>query len=105
MNGIKKIVMFFMVMSIILAFAGTASAKWWTVNVIFTNLSDQGGVEIQVERNGMIRTFGLPDAYVNQFLATALTAQASGLQLKIEVADWNADGSYITGMIMLSETP
>ena len=37
-------------------------------------------------------------------LATALTAQAGGHQLKIEV-DWNADGSDITGIILLSDTP
>ena len=105
MKGIKKIVMLLMVLSMVLIFVGPASAKWWTVNVIFTNLSDQGVVEIEVERAGMYRSFGLPAAHVNQFLATALTAQASGLQLKIEIDDWNADGSDITGIILLSNTP
>ncbi len=104
MKSIKKIVMLLMVLSMVLVFAGPASAKWWTVDVIFTRITDDGFVEIQVERAGMYRTFGLPAAYVNQFLATALTAQAGGHQLKLEV-DWNADGSDITGMILLSDTP
>ncbi len=104
MKGIKKIVVLLMVLSMFLVFAGPASAKWWTVDVIFTRITDQGFVEIQVQRNGMFRIFGLPAAYANQFLATALSAQGAGLQLKIEV-DWNADGSDITGIILLSETP
>ena len=105
MIRIKKIMMMLMVLSMVLVFAGTASAKWWTVNVLFTKITDQGIVEIDVERAGMIRTFGLPAANVNQFLATALTAQAAGLQLKIEVVDWNADGSDLTGIILLPATP
>ena len=104
MKGIKKIVVVLMVLSMVLVFALPASAKWWTVDVLFTRINDDGFCEIKVERSGMYRTFGLPDAYANQFLATALTAQAGGHQLKIEV-DWNADGSDITGIILLSNTP
>ena len=104
MKGIKKIVMVLVVLSMVLVFALPASAKWWAVNVIYTKIDDQGFVDIQVERAGMYRTFGLPAAYANQFLATALTAQAGGHQVKIEV-DWNADGSDITGIILLSDTP
>jgi hypothetical protein len=101
----KKIVILLMVLSMVLVFAGTASAKWYTVNVVFTRVTDEGIVELRVERNGMLRNFGLPAANVNQFLATALTAVASGLQLKVEVVDWNADGSDLTGMILLPEAP
>jgi hypothetical protein len=104
MKGIKKIVMILMVLSMVLAFAGPASAKWWTVNVVHTNLADDGTCEIKVERNGKFQTFALPVGYENQFLAMALTAQAAGLQLKIE-ADWAAAGSDITGMIVLSNSP
>jgi hypothetical protein len=104
MKGIKKIVVVLMVLSMVLVFAGTASAKWYTVNVVHTNLSDDGSVEIKVERNGKVQIFALPAGYENPFLATALTAQASGLQIKVEV-DWAATGSDITGMILLSETP
>ena len=37
MKRIKKIMMLLMVLSMVLAFAATASAKWYTVNVINTN--------------------------------------------------------------------
>jgi len=104
MKGIKKIMMLLMVLSMVLVFAGPASAKWYTVNVIHTNLSDDGTVEIKVEWSGKYNTFVLPDEYVKQFLATALTAQAAGLQLMIEV-DWATSWSDIRSMTLLSETP
>ena len=104
MKRIKKIVMLFMVLSMVLAFAETASAKWYTVNVINTNFYNDGTVEMKVEGDGRYQTFVLPAAYANQFLAMALTAQSGGLQLKIDV-NWGVSFSEIAGMKLLSDTP
>jgi len=37
----------------------------------------------------------LADAHKDRFLATALTAQAAGLQFEIEIDDWKAEGNVI----------
>ena len=104
MKRIKKIMMLLMVLSLVLVFAATASAKWYTVNVINTNYYNDGTVEIKVESDGKYNTFILPNAYANQFLAMALTAQSGGLQLKIDV-NWGVSFSEVAGMKVLSGTP
>ena len=104
MKRIKKIMMLLMVLSLVLVFAATASARWYTVNVINTNYYNDGTVEIKVESDGKYNTFILPNAYANQFLAMALTAQSGGLQLKIDV-NWGVSFSEVAGMKVLSGTP
>jgi hypothetical protein len=104
MKGIKKIMMLFVVLGMVLVFAATASARWYTVNVINTNIYNDGTVEMKVEGDGRYNTFVLPNAYANQFLAMALTAQSGGLQLKIDV-NWGVSFSEIAGMKLLSGTP
>jgi len=94
MKGMKKILMVLMVLSMVLVFAAPASAKWYTVGVIYSDCTELGDVEIKVEKaNGKSAVFTAPTDHAKEMLAMVLTVQASGgsLLLSIEAASFGGD--------------
>ena len=106
MKGLKKIIMVLMVLSMVVVFALPASAAgWYVTNVEFAMIVDDGTVQIRLQNpdTGFSKTFVAPSGYENQYLAMALTAQSTGMQLKV-LLDWTTAQSPIERMILLSPT-
>ena len=107
MKGMKKMVTMLVILSMVVVFAGPANAavQSYVVDITRSQIDDTGALEIQVERgDGAKRSFGIPDAQLNQMLAMVLTAQALNLQVVIRV-DWSVAGSDIESLRVDSNLP
>jgi hypothetical protein len=110
MKGLKKIVMVLMVLSMVVVFAGQASAgyKWRTCTVVDAGWDDDTGrMEITLTTAGKPKpeTFTAPVGQENRYLSIVMCAVTAGMQVDCFL-DWDQkSGDEITKIKLLANSP